>query len=479
MKMLIGGQKVASSSGEEIRVINPATQELIDTIPSATKKDVDRCLANAQQGKKEWSSVPTYKRAAILKKCAQAILEHEPELVELLSKESGKPLYVAKNEVHDAAVKFESYAEKVNHTYGAVMPDVQPGAEKDIVFTRREPLGVVVCITPFNYPLILATQKIGPALAAGNAVILKPATDNPLALIRMCEILLECGIPGNALQVVTGRGPTLGKWLVATPLINAVSLTGSTEVGVEINNYAAPYLHKVFLELGGNDAFIIFDDADLDLAVNEAMTRIYNSGQTCMAPKRFLVQNGIKDTFVQKLTEKLAEIVVGNPADEKTQMGSLISEKAAKRVEEQVNLTIKQGAKLMCGGKRFNHAFYEPTVLVDVTAEMDIARNMEVFGPVFPVIKFATQEEAVEIANNSIYGLSGGIFTSDLNKAITTAAALETGTVAINGSGLYSNLEIPFGGYKMSGIGREGASCSIEDMSQIKNYVLKAVLQND
>lgn len=478
MKMLIGGQKVASSSGEEIKVINPATQELLDTVPSATKDDVDRCLEIAQEGKKAWSSVPTYERASILKKCAQAILEHENELVELLSKESGKPLYVARNEVHDAAVKFESYAEKVNHTYGAVMPDVQPGAEKDIVFTRREPLGVVVCITPFNYPLILATQKIGPALAAGNAVILKPATDNPLALIRMCEIMLACGIPGNALQVVTGRGSTLGKWLVSTPKINAVSLTGSTEVGLEINNYAAPYLHKVFLELGGNDAFIIFADADLDLAVNEAMTRIYNSGQTCMAPKRFLVQSGIKDAFVRKLIDKLAEVIVGDPVDEKTQMGSLISEKAAKRVEEQVNLTIKQGAKLMYGGKRFNHAFYQPTVLVDVTPDMDVARDMEIFGPVFPVIEFTTREAAVKIANNSIYGLSGGVFTSDLNNAMLTAAALETGTVAINGSSLYSNLEIPFGGYKMSGLGREGTSCSIEDMSQVKNYVLKAVLQN-
>jgi acyl-CoA reductase-like NAD-dependent aldehyde dehydrogenase len=478
MKMIIGGQKVGASSGEEIAVTNPATQEAIDTVPSAAEEDIARCLEYAQLGKKEWGAAPVYARSTILQKAARAILECKAELADLLSRESGKPIWVAENEVVDAASKFESHAEKAKHMCGEVMPDAQPGVEKDIVFTRREPLGVVVCIIPFNYPLILAAQKMAPALAAGNAIIVKPATDDPLALMRMCEILLECGVPMNALQVVTGKGSALGKWLVSTPKINAVSLTGSTEVGVQIAEYAAPFLHRVFLELGGNDPFIVFDDADLDLAVSEAICRVYNSGQTCMSPKRFLVQNGVKEAFVNRLKDALLGLTVGDPSKKGTFMGCLISEKAARQVEAQVDLTIKQGARCVYGGTKANGAFYQPTVLIDVTAEMDAARNMEIFGPVFPIIEFSTREEAVRIANSSHYGLSGGVFSADIGKAVAVASELETGTVAINGSGLYLNNEIAFGGYKMSGLGREGVSCSIEEMSQVKNYALKSILKN-
>ncbi len=479
MKMIIGGRKVDSRSREELPVINPATQELIDTVPSATKDDVDLCLENAIKGKKEWGGTPLYVRTSIMKSSSYALLQQRAELAALLTKESGKPVRVAENEVTDAAQKLMSYAEKANHLYGEVIPDCHPGTEKDIPFTRREPLGIVVCIIPFNYPLILAMQKIAPALAGGNAVIVKPASDNPLTVIRMSEILLECGIPPNALQVITGRGSRVGKWLVANPQINAVSVTGSTEVGIEIASYAASYLHRVFLELGGNDAMIVFEDADLDLAVQEAMSRTYNSGQTCMSPKRFLVHKDIKETFVHKLIDKLSQIIIGDPTQEETQMGCLISNKAAKQVEEQVNHALSQGAKCVYGGKRFNDAFFPPTVLMDVTPGMDVARDTEIFGPVFPIIEFETREEAVRIANNTIYGLSGSVFSKDINKAMTTASEIETGTVVINGSGLYSNAEIPFGGYKMSGLGREGVACSIEEMTQIKNYVLKSVLKHD
>ena len=335
MKMIIGGQKVGASSGEEIQVTNPATQEVIDTVPAATKDDVERCLDFALQGKKEWSAVPAYVRSATIEKGSQALLAHKKELSELLCRESGKSIMMAEIEVISAAMKFQSHAEKVKHIYGDVMPVAQPGIERDIVFTRREPLGVIVCIIPFNYPLILSSQKIAPALAAGNTVIVKPASDDPLTLIRMCEIFLENGIPANALQVVTGRGSTVGQWLVANPKINAVSLTGSTEVGVQIASYAAPYLHRTFLELGGNDPFIVYDDADIELAVKEAMSRVGNSGQTCMSPKRFIVQSGIKELFVSKLIEKLSHVTVGDPQDRNTFMGPLISEKAAKQVEEQ------------------------------------------------------------------------------------------------------------------------------------------------
>ncbi|MGI9952721.1 aldehyde dehydrogenase family protein [Moorellaceae bacterium AZ2] len=476
MKMIIGGERVASRSGEEIKVFNPATQEVVDTVPAATEEDVNLCLEKALEGKKEWGTTPLYVRTALLRQCSQALLEHKTELATLLAREMGKPIVQAEIDVEDAAHKFTGYAEKANHVYGEVMPDMQPGVEQDIVFTRREPLGVVVCIVPFNYPLVLATQKIAPALAAGNAVIIKPSTDDPLTLIRMTELLLECGIPGNALQMITGKGSTVGKWLVANEKINAVSLTGSTEVGKEIAQSAAPYLHRVFLELGGNDAMIIFEDADLELAVKEAMSRIWNAGQTCMAPKRFIVHKQIRDQFTELLVEKLSKVVIGDPLNRNTDMGCLISEKAAKTVEEQVGLTINQGAKCVYGGKRLHGAFFPPTVLTDVTPEMDIARNMEVFGPVFPVIAFETNEEAVRIANNTIYGLNGSVFSTDISKAIKTASAMECGTVVINGSGLYINSEIPFGGYKMSGLGREGISCSLEEMTQVKNYALKSIL---
>ena len=305
MKMIIGG-KTDSKSGEVIDVINPATQEFIDTVPVATKEDIDACLEYAQKGKKEWAAKPTHERTSIIIKCADALAEHRDELADLLSRETGKTIIEAEAEVGQSAFTLRSYAEKANHIYGKVMPDMHPGMEKDIVFTRREPLGVVVCIIPFNYPFVLLTLKLAPALATGNAVIVKPASDNPLAIIRYVEILLENGIPGNALQVVTGRGGTIGKWLVANPKINAVSLTGSTEVGIEIARESSQYLHRVFLELGGNDALIIFDDADLELAVNESIYgRISTTGQICCAPKRFIVQKGIKDKFVSGLVDRI------------------------------------------------------------------------------------------------------------------------------------------------------------------------------
>ncbi|MGB9662524.1 MAG: aldehyde dehydrogenase family protein [Moorellaceae bacterium] len=229
MRMIIGGERVASRSGEEIEVLNPATQEVVDTVPAATEEDVNLCLEKALEGKKEWGRTPLYVRTALLKKCSQTLLEHKTELATLLAREMGKPIVQAEIDVEDAAQKFMGYAEKANHLYGEVLPEAQPGVEQDVAFTKREPLGVVVCIVPFNYPLILATQKIAPALAAGNAVIIKPSTDDPLTLIRMTELLLECGIPGNALQIITGKGSAVGKWLVANEKINAVILTGSTD----------------------------------------------------------------------------------------------------------------------------------------------------------------------------------------------------------------------------------------------------------
>jgi succinate-semialdehyde dehydrogenase/glutarate-semialdehyde dehydrogenase len=311
----------------------------------------------------------------------------------------------------------------------------------------------------------------------GNAVIIKPASDNPLTDIRLTELLLESGVPGSVAQVITGSGSTVGNHLVASPKIDAVSLTGSTEVGINVAETAAKHLHHVMLELGGNDAMIVFEDADLDLAVKEViMSRASCAGQICASTKRLIVQNTIKQQFTDMLVKDLGKMRVGNPLDEQMDIGCLINEKAAINVENQIKSTIEKGAVCVLGGKRFDRTFVEPTILVNVTADMDITKDMEVFGPVFPIIGFDTFDEAIQIANSSLYGLMGAVMTRDVKKAMKAAASMECGGVVINGSGRYRPAEFPFGGYKMSGLGREGISTSLEEMSQQKAIVLKGVL---
>jgi succinate-semialdehyde dehydrogenase/glutarate-semialdehyde dehydrogenase len=348
--------------------------------------------------------------------------------------------------------------------------------ERDVIFTRREPLGIVVCVVPFNHPASLYTQKIAPALAMGNAIIIKPASHNPLTVIRLTELLLEAGVPGNVAQVVTGSGSVIGDHLVSSPRIDAITLTGSTEVGITVAEQAAKHLHHVYLELGGNDPLIIFDDVDVEKAVDEVVvSRAYNAGQTCASSKRIIVQNSIRQAFTEKLVKKLGDLRIGDPLDPQTDIGCLITEKAALDVQRQVKHTVEQGARCILGGAPYDRTFFPMTVLVDVTPNMDIAKDLEVFGPVFPIIGFDTAEEAIEIANSSIFGLMGGVMTGDYKKALKIATALECGGVVINGSGNYRPPELAFGGYKMSGLGREGVSATLEEMSQLKSIVLKGV----
>lgn len=477
MKMIINGEKVDSSDRKGIQVLNPATQEVIDTVPSATQEDIQKAIQVAQTGRKVWSQTPLYERSSILKKYVELLKENKLELSKLESSETGKIIKECEGELGTAAKIFTGFIERANHLCGEVMPDCQSECGKDIIFTRREPLGVIVCIIPFNYPVELFCHKVAPALVMGNSVIVKPATDNPLTVIRLVELLLKAGIPKNVVQVITGRGPVVGNHLIENPNVDAVSLTGSTEVGIEVAEKSAKYLHHVFLELGGNDAMIVMDDADIDFAVEEAMLgRISNTGQTCCATKRIVVNNKVKDEFIKKLIERLEKIKRGNPADHSTDIGCLISEKAAIDVEKQVKHTIDQGAKCVYGGTR-NKAFFEPTVLVDVTLDMDVANDMEIFGPVIPIIGFDTEKEAVEIANAPIYGLQCGIVTNDIKTAINMAAKIEVGNVVINGTGNYRHIDMAFGGTKMTGIGREGVQYTLEEMSKVKSYVLKNILK--
>jgi succinate-semialdehyde dehydrogenase/glutarate-semialdehyde dehydrogenase len=476
--MLINGKHVDAKDNATIEVLNSATQELVDTVPAATPTDVQEAIQAALQGKKAWGVLPQYERSALLQKCALAIEANLEELALSLTTEMGKVIAESTPEVACCAQIFRGFAEMANHLYGQTMSDFQPGSETDIIFTKYEPMGVVACITPFNYPVELCFHKVAAAMAMGNAVIIKPATDNPLTIMRIVELCWEVGIPGDVLQVVTGSGAKIGSLLAEDENIDAISFTGSTEIGIQVAQMAAKTLKHVTLELGGNDPFIVFEDADMDLAVSEAVSgRLKNAGQTCCSPKRFIIHSSVLETFTEKVIESLRQVKKGSPLCKETELGSLINPEATKQVAEQVEHTITQGATCRYGGKALGETYYEPTILTGVTKDMDMAVGMEVFGPIFPIISFDTFDEAIEIANNTPYGLHAGVMTRDFSKAIRAARELECGGVVINGSGNYRNVDQPFGGTKMTGLGsREGISCTLQDMSNVKSYILKNIM---
>lgn len=477
MKMLIGGQYVDASDGGVQNVTNPATGAVVDTVPAATEEDVRRAIQNAVAGQKEWNAIPLHQKLKILTKYTELVLDNTERIAAVMCEEGGKPIEQCRVEVAANADIFRIYIDAANTFYGETLPyNTEPRAQGDVVFTVHEPLGVFGCITPFNYPFELAAHKTAPMLVAGNSVILKPPGDTPRSAMILCELLLEAGLPGGAIQCITGSGSKIGGLLTSSKDIAAISFTGSTAVGVQLARQCSDTLKHVYLELGGNDPLIIFDDCDFELAVSEAIGgRIGNAGQTCCASKRFLVQNGIKERFTAELVKRLSTLKMGDPSDPSVDVGPVISEKAAIEVEEQIALTVKQGAKLLLGGKR-NGAFIEPAVLSDVTPEMDIATDMEVFGPVFPIIGFDTMEEALTIANASIYGLSSGVITENMRTAMKVATGIESGACIINGTGNYRLAHQPFGGYKMSGMGREGAVCTLREMTREKAISFKGIL---
>ena len=399
------------------------------------------------------------------------------DLAQTLSQETGKPITEARAEIGNIPIAFRAFSEKAKHLYGEMISGEQEaGQEKNVLLVKKEPLGVVAAIIPFNFPCDLFDQKVAPALLAGNACIVKPSTDNPLTLCKLSHLLNEAGVTAGAIEIVTGPGSTVGNALTADPDVNLVTLTGSTEVGIETAKVCAENLTHVALELGGNDAFIVLEDADVALAAKELIWgRMYNTGQVCCASKRFLVHRNLVEAFTKAAIEEIKAIPTGDPSDEKSRMGCLISEKAAIKVEEQVALTVKQGGKIVLGGKR-NGAFYEPTVLVDVPKTADVAKDMEIFGPVVPIIPFDTEEEAIAIANASKFGLCGCVFSQNMKTAARVANALECGGAVINGASFFRSFEMPFGGYKFSGIGTEGVMSTFDEMTHTKTIVLKNIL---
>ena len=481
MKMLVGAGWADASDGKTMDIVNPATGTFIDTVPSATAEDVTRAVDTAVAAQPAWAALTVRERVARLRAFAESVLANRLELGKILSLESGKP-YLAEAvwEFDSVAYVFEGACEVAKHHYGTSMPlGVEPGYDEDIQFTINEPLGVIACIIPFNFPPAIWSFKAGAALAAGNAIVVKAPEQNPMALLRCHELLVEAGIPAEVVQILTGDGEVVGGTLVADPRVASVNFTGSSETGVSIARRAAENLTGYQFELGGNDPLIICADADLDLAVSESGDKTRNSGQACSAAKRFIVHNSVKDEFVQRLIEeRLKPLVLGDPMDPETTMGPLISDAAAKGVEDEVNQTVAAGATLTYGGKR-DGAFFEPTVLTDVTPEMDIARDLEVFGPVYPIIGFDTVDEAIEIANGSHYGLGGGVITEDIRTAFKVVRGLKTGHVAVNGSGGFRAAELPFGGgQKKSGNSRESLSAVMSEVTQRKSVILRYVLSD-
>lgn len=460
-----------------IEVTNPYDGSFIDSVPNATKEDVDKFVDIAVEAQKEWKMVTAYKRVELVKKFLQLVEENRDDLAKTLSLESGKNITEAGIEVNNIFTAWNAFSEKIKHLYDTVIPNgLEFGHDKNLVITRREPIGVVACIIPFNFPCNLFNQKVAPAILAGNAAIVKPASNNPLTICKLVDLLHQAGFPTGVVQVVTGSGSTVGNYLCENGKINAISLTGSTSVGIDVAKVAAKTLKTVALELGGNDAFIVLEDADLELAVSEAVgARFFNAGQICCAPKRFIIHESLYKRFVDMAVEQISKFKFGNPLDKETKVGTVISEKAALEVEAQIQHTVNQGGKILLGGKRIG-AFVEPTVIVDVPFEADIMHSMEVFGPVMPVTSFKNDEEALQLANDSIYGLGASVFTKDMKKAMYFTNEFEAGSVVINGSSYFRSFEMPFGGCKYSGVGAEGVFSTFDELTTTKCIVLKGIM---
>ena len=477
MKNLIGYEWKDASNGAIIEVVNPAKQELIDTVPNVTLEDVDTAVKVAQIEQKKWEKVSIYDRADILYKFVDLVEENKERLARLLSDETGKPIKEARGEIANVRIGVRGFVEKAKHLYDNSVPVGQEaGQEKTMQITKRYPLGVIAAIIPFNFPSDLFCQKVPPALMMGNSIIVKPSNYNPLTLIEYVKLMIEAGVPAGVIQVLTGDGPTVGQALAGHPGVHLVSLTGGTAAGIQTMGTASKNLTHIMLELGGNDAFIFLEDGDMDLAVKETIWgRLYNGGQVCCASKRFLIHNSRKAEFISRMKEVIENLKVGDPSKEDTDMGPMVNINAAKRIEEQVNQMVAEGANIVCGGKR-EDAYYYPTILDNVTKDMEVAKDMEIFGPVISVIGFDTIDEAIEIANQSSYGLCGCVFTSNYPLGMQIADKLECGGAVINGASFYRSFEMPFGGWKHSGIGNEGVMTTLQEMSRLKTIVMKNIL---
>ena len=463
----INGEWTGSESDKRFEVTNAFSKEVICTLPDMGTKETNDAIEAANNSWSNWRSKTAKERALILKKWFDLIIDNQEDLAILMTAEQGKPLAEAKGEVVYGASFIEWFAEEGKRTYGDIIPT--PSNDRRILVIKQ-PIGVVAAITPWNFPIAMITRKCAPALAAGCPVVIKPAAETPLSALALAELADQAGIPKGVLNVVVGtKSSEIGLALTNSPIVRKLSFTGSTAVGKILTRNCADTMKKVSMELGGNAPFIVFDDADLDLAVAGALiSKFRNTGQTCVCSNRILVQEGIYDEFVSRLGEAVKTLNVGNGMEEGINQGPLINENALKKVQDHISDAVDKGAVIVTGGKPHSSGgtMFEPTVIGSVTTSMKVASE-ETFGPLAPVFKFSTEEEAIMMANDTEFGLASYFYTNDVNRIWRVSEALEYGMVGVN-EGVISNEVAPFGGVKESGLGREGSHYGIDDFLELK-----------
>ena len=469
----IDGAWVAADNGATLEVRDPATGALVGTVPRAGRAETRRAIEAAERALPAWRARTGKERAQVLRRWFELMMAHQEDLARLMTAEQGKPLGESRGEIAYAASFLEWFGEEAKRVYG----DTIPGHARDKrILVLKQPIGVCAAITPWNFPAAMITRKVGPALAAGCTVVIKPASQTPLSALALCELANRAGVPPGVVSCVTGSASEIGAELTGHPAVRKLSFTGSTEIGKLLTAACAGTMKKVSMELGGNAPFIVFDDADLDAAVKGALaSKFRNAGQTCVCANRLLVQDGVYEAFTAKLSAAVAALQVGPGDAEGTALGPLIDGKAVAKVEEHVADALAHGARVALGGRRhaLGGSFYEPTILTDVTAQMLVARE-ETFGPLAPLFRFHTEAEAIQLANDTEFGLAAYFYTRDVSRVWRVSEALEYGIVGIN-EGIISTEVAPFGGVKQSGLGREGSKYGIEDYLEIKYLCLGGV----
>ncbi len=464
-KCYINGQWVGSDA--TIRVTNPVDESLIVTVPKLGAAETRKAIEGAQAAQKLWAKRSAKERGQILRKWFNLMMDNQEDLAQILTAEQGKPLAEARGEIAYGASFIEWFAEEARRVYGETVPVPFPHGRAVVI---KQPVGVIACITPWNFPNAMITRKAGAALAAGCAMVVKPASETPLSALAMAELADRAGIPAGVFSVLTGSAKDIGAEMTSNPIVRGLTFTGSTEIGRLLMQQCAPTIKKMGLELGGNAPFIVFDDADLDAAVAGAMVSKYrNAGQTCVCANRIYVQEAVYDAFAEKLVAAVAKLKVGNGTADGITTGPLINAAAVAKVEEHIADALAKGGKLAAGGKRLGGNFFEPTIITGVTSDMAVARE-ETFGPVAPLFKFKTEEEVIAWANATEFGLACYFYTRDIGRVWRVGEALEYGMIGIN-EGLISTAEVPFGGVKESGLGREGSAHGMEEYLEVK-YML-------
>jgi succinate-semialdehyde dehydrogenase/glutarate-semialdehyde dehydrogenase len=469
----VDGQWVDADGGATIEVANPATGETLGTVPKMGAAETRRAIEAADKAWPAWRAKTAKERAQILRRWFDLMMENQDDLATLMTMEQGKPLAESKGEVAYGASFIEWFGEEAKRIYGDVVPGHQ--GDKRIV-VLKQPVGVVAAITPWNFPIAMITRKAAPALAAGCPIVIKPASQTPYSALAMAELAERAGVPAGILSVVTGSAKEIGGEMTANPIVRKITFTGSTEVGKLLMEQSAKTVKKVSMELGGNAPFLVFDDADLDAAVEGAMMcKFRNTGQTCVCANRIYVQSSVYDAFAAKLADRIKGLKVGYGLEQGVSQGPLIDIAAVEKVEEHISDATSKGARVAVGGQRheLGGTFFQPTLLTDVTPDMKVTKE-ETFGPVAPLFRFETEEEAIAMANDTEFGLASYFYARDLGRIWRVGEGLESGIVGVN-TGIISTEVAPFGGVKESGVGREGSKYGIDDFLEIKYMCIGGV----